>query len=274
VTTAPTGWITATGSQTTVGGTNGAPDFRSNRYGFLAGLERRYGDYSGGVAVGYDHTDIDEAVTGDSGTTDTLRAALYGTRNVGPVNLAATAGAGLDFLSQKRPFGSTGTAEGDHMGQELNVGGQASLPMDFGSVTVTPRAGLRYAYFHANGFDESGAAGQDLNVGTDNVHSLQPYVGVTIDKAFGDAIRPVDAQLRLGYARELLDTNRALSVASQDGTQFVAPGTRLPRGYLTAGASVTLHPLKRLDVSLGYDTLINTTHASAQQGNIRIGYQF
>ncbi|WP_442793485.1 autotransporter outer membrane beta-barrel domain-containing protein [Paraburkholderia sp. HP33-1] len=274
VTPAPAGWITATGSQTKVGGTNGAPDFRSNRYGFLAGLERRYGDYIGGVAVGYDHTDINEAVTGDSGTTDTLRAALYGARNVGPVSLAATAGAGLDFLTQKRPFGTTGTAEGDHMGQELNVGGQASLPMSFGSVTVTPRVGLRYAYFHANGFDESGAAGQDLNVGTDNVHSLQPYVGVTLDKVFGDAIRPVNAQLRLGYAHELLDANRALSVASQDGTVFTAPGTSLPRGYLTAGASVTLHPLKHLDVSLSYDTLINTTHASAQQGNIRIGYQF
>ncbi|WP_425605798.1 autotransporter outer membrane beta-barrel domain-containing protein [Paraburkholderia translucens] len=274
VTSAPAGWISATGSQTKVGGTNGAPDFRSNRYGFLAGLERRYGDYTGGVAIGYDHTDIKEAVTGDSGTVDTLRAALYGARNAGPVTLAATAGAGLDFLTQKRPFGTGGTAEGDHMGQEFNVGGQATLPMSFGSVTVTPRAGLRYAYFHANGFGESGAAGQDLNVGTDNVRSLQPYVGVTLDKVFADAVRPINAQLRVGYAHELLDANRALSVASQDGTQFIAPGTSLPRGYLTAGASVTLHPLKHLDVSLSYDTLINTTHASAQQGSIRIGYQF
>ncbi|WP_158244351.1 autotransporter domain-containing protein [Trinickia dabaoshanensis] len=270
----PYGWISATGSRTKVGSTNGQPGFHTNRFGFLAGLDKRFGASTAGVAIGYDHTDINEQNTGDSGTTDTLRAALYGTRNVGPVNLAATLGAGLDFLSQKRPFGVATTAEGDHMGQELSTGAQASLPMTFGSVTVTPRAGLRHAYFHANGFGESGAGGQDLNVGTDNVRSLQPYVGVTVDRAFGDALKPVNAELRLGYARELLDANRAINVAAQDGTVFVAPGTNLPRGFLTAGASVTLHPLKNLDVSLSYDTVISTTHASAQQGNVRVGYQF
>ena len=188
--------------------------------------------------------------------------------------LGATLGAGLDFLSQKRPFGPLGTAEGDHMGQEFNVGGQASLPMTFGDVRITPRVGLRYAYFHANGFGESGAGGQDLDVGTDNVRSLQPYVAVTVDKAFGDALRPVNAELRIGYAHELLDANRTLSVTSLDGTVFAAPGTSLPRGYLSAGASVTLHPAKHLDVSLGYDAVINTTHVSAQQGSLQVGYRF
>ncbi len=270
----PYGWIDATGSQTKVGGTNGEPGFQADRYGFLAGLDQKLGDYTLGIAAGYDHADIDEQGTGDSGTTDTLRASVYGARYVGPVNLAATLGLGLDFLSQKRPFGSQGTAEGDHMGQDVDLGGQASLPMTFGSLTVTPQAGLRYAYFHANGFDESGSGGEDLNVGTDNVHSLQPYVGVTIDKAFGDALRPVNAELRLGYAHEMLDSNRAVNVTSQDGTLFTAPGTSLPRGYLTAGASMTLHPKKDLDVSLSYDTVINTTHASAQVGDVRIGYRF
>lgn len=272
--TRPDGWINATGSRARVGGTNEAPGFQANRYGFLAGLDQQRGDYTVGIAAGYDHTDIDESMTGDSGTTDTLRAALYGGRSFGPVNLGATLGAGLDFLSQKRPFDPVGTAEGDHMGQEFNVGGQASTVMTFGSVAVTPRIGLRYAYFHANGFGESGAGGQDLGVGTDNVHSLQPYADVTIDKSFGDALKPVDAQLRLGYAHELLDTNRTLTVAAQDGTVFVAPGTDLPRSYLSAGASLTLHPKKNLDVSLAYDTVVNTGHASVQQGSVRVGYQF
>ena len=269
----PSGWITATGSQTNVGGTNGQPGFESQRYGFLAGLERKLGDYTVGVAAGYDHADIDEQNTGDSGTTDTLRAALYGARGVGPVNLAATLGVGLDFLSQKRRFGAL-DAEGDHLGQEFNLGGQASLPMQLGSVTVTPSIGLRYAYFHANGFGESGAGGQDLNVGTDNVRSLQPYAQVAFDHAFGDAFRPVQVEVRVGYAHELLDANRAISVAAQDGTLFTAPGTTLPRGYLTAGAGITMHPSKSLDVSLNYDGLINTTHASAQQGSIRVNYRF
>lgn len=271
---APNGWISATAEQSKVGGSNGEPGFQANQYGFLTGLEQRLGDYTLGVAGGYTHTDLDEQVTGDSGATDTLRAALYASRWLGPVDVSGTLGYGLDFLSQKRPFPGVGTAEGDHMGQEFTTGAQASLPMTLGSVVLTPRVGLRYAYFHANSFGESGAAAQDLDVCTDNVHSLQPYAELTLDKAFGDALKPVNVQLRVGYAREVLDASRAVSVASQDGTLFAAPGTSLPRGYLTTGISIGMQPVKNLMVSLGYDALINTTHASAQAATLKANYRF
>jgi outer membrane autotransporter protein len=268
------GWISATGAHTKVSGTSGEPGYQANQYGFLAGLDREVGDYMLGVAAGYTHADIDEQHTGDSGTVDTLRAALYGSRWLGPVDLSATVGYGLDFLSQKRPFGPVGTAEGDHIGQEVTTGAQASLPMTLGSVVITPRVGLRYAYFHANGFTESGAGGQDLGVGTDNIHSLQPYAEVTLDKAFGDELKPVNVQLRLGYAHELLDVNRAVTVGTQDGTLFAAPGTSLPRGYLTTGVRVSMKPTRALTLSLGYDALFNTTHASAQAAKVNLDYRF
>ncbi|MCX4162594.1 autotransporter domain-containing protein [Paraburkholderia megapolitana] len=271
---APGGWIDATGAQTHVGGANNEPGYQADRYGFLAGLDSKVGDYTLGVAAGYAHTDIDEQQTGDSATADTLRIAVYGNRWFGPVGVSATAGYALDFLSQKRPFGPAGTAEGDHIGHELTAGGQASMPLTFGSFVVTPSMGLRFAYLHANGFGESGAGGQDLNVGTDNVQSLQPYAQVTFDKAFGDALRPIDLQLRLGYAHELLNANRTVSVTAQDGTVFAAPGTSLPRGYLSAGVSLQMEPTKAMTVSVGYDALINTTHASAQAASVKVGYTF
>ena len=268
------GWIRATGEQTKVGGSNGEPGFQANQYGFLAGLEQRLGNYTLGVAGGYTHTDLDEQVTGDSGATDTLRAALYASRWLGPLSVSGTLGYGLDFLSQKRPFAGIGTAEGDHMGQEFTTGAQAALPLTLGSVVLTPRVGLRYAYFHADSFGESGAAAQNLDVGSDNLHSLQPYAELTLDRAFGDVLNPVNVQLRVGYARELLDAGRAVSVASQDETLFTAPGVSLPRGYLTTGISIGLQPVKNLMVSLGYDALINTTHASAQAGTLKAEYRF
>jgi fibronectin-binding autotransporter adhesin len=40
---------------------------------------------------------------------------------------------------------------------------------------------------------------QDLSVGRDNVRSLQPYVQIAFDKAFGN-------EVRIGYAHELLGT--------------------------------------------------------------------
>ena len=190
------------------------------------------------------------------------------------MGVSATLGYGLDFLSQKRPFGAIGTATGDHMGQEVTAASQASLPMTFAGLTLTPSLGLRYAYVHGNAFGESGANGQDLNVGTDNVHSLQPYTELTLDKAFGNAIRPVNVQVRVGYAQELLNTNRAVAVSAQDGTVFAAPGTNLPHGQLTTGLSVSMQPSKSTTVSLSYDALLDTSHASAQTASVKLGYQF
>ena len=268
------GWATATGAHTRVGATNGEPGFQADQYGFMTGLDHQVGNYTVGIAAGYNHADIDEQITGDSGTTDTLRAALYGNRWLGPVGVSATLGYGLDFLSQKRPFGAIGTATGDHMGQEVTAASQASLPMTFAGLTLTPSLGLRYAYVHGNAFGESGANGQDLNVGTDNVHSLQPYTEITLDKAFGNALRPVNVQFRVGYAQELLDTNRAVAVSAQDGTVFAAPGTNLPHGQLTTGLSVSMQPSKAITVSLSYDALLDTSHASAQTASLKLGYRF
>ncbi|OZI29794.1 hypothetical protein CAL29_16845 [Bordetella genomosp. 10] len=268
-------WATLTGNYTRVGGNSGAPGFQSQRYGFLAGHDRPAGPGVLGVAFGYDHADIQERGTGSSGKLDTVRLGVYGGRAAGPFVLGATAGVGLNFLSQKRPFDAVGTAEGNHTGQEATLGLQAGLPLQLGARTLlTPKLGLRYAYVRADSFNEKGASGQNLHVGTDNIHSLQPYVGLALDQAFGDDANPMNAQVRVGYAREVLDANRAIGVTSQDGTPFTATGASLPRGSLTAGASFTLHPRKNLDVSLNYDALINTGGASGQQGSLRVAYRF
>jgi len=267
-------WVRFTGARNKVDGTGDEPGFQAHTYGFLAGVDRQFGSATVGVAGGYSHTSISEDDTGASGDIDTLRLALYASQPVGRVNLSATMGYGLDFLSQKRPFGGFGTAEGDHTGHEFTAATQASVPMQVGGFVLTPHAGLRYAYVRANGFSESGAHGQDLDVDSDDVHSLQPYVGMTLDKQFGDAQRPMNLQFRLGYAHEVLSSGRATAVQSQDGTVFTAKGTDLPRSFLTTGASIRLMASKSTTVALGADAIINTGHASAQTAYIRLNHRF
>jgi hypothetical protein len=267
-------WIDVTGVQTKLDDTLGTPGFEVHQYGFMAGVDHRTGDFTVGISGGYSHADIGEQQTGDTGTTDTLRAALYGSRWLGPLEMSATLGYGLDFLSQKRPFEHAGTAEGDHMGQEITAAAQASMPIALAGMTITPRLGLRYAYFHGDGFQEHGANGQDLSVGTDNVHSLQPYAEATLDKTFGSELRPVSVQIRIGYAQELLDTNRVMTVGQQSGTSFAAPGATLPRGQLTTGLSVSVQASKATTILLSYDALINTGHASSQAADVRLDYRF
>jgi outer membrane autotransporter protein len=270
----PGSWIDIAGVQTRLNSTAGVPGFEVHQYGFMAGVDHSAGLSTVGVAAGYSHADIGEQQTGDTGTTDTLRMALYGSRWLGRVQVSATLGYGLDFLSQSRPFAEGDTATGDHIGQEVTAAAQASLPIAVGGVTITPRMGMRYAYFHGDGFDEQGAGRRDLSVGTDNVRSLQPYVETTFDKTFGSDLTPVNVQLRLGYAQELLDTNRTMTVGMQNGPSFVAPGVSLPRGELTTGLSVSMQASKATTIQLSYDALINTGHASSQAADVRLDYRF
>jgi fibronectin-binding autotransporter adhesin len=260
--------------QTRLNSTADVPGFEVHQSGFMAGVDHLAGHSTVGVAAGYSHADIGEQETGNTGTTDTLRMALYGSRWLGRVQVSATLGYGLDFLSQSRLFEHAGTATGDHIGQEVTAAAQASLPIAVGGVTITPRLGMRYAYFHGDGFDEQGADRHDLSVGTDNVRSLQPYVEATFDKTFGSDLAPVNVQFALGYAQELLDTNRTMTVGLQNGPSFEAAGVALPRGELTTGLSVSIQASKATTILLSYDALINTGHASSQAADVRLDYRF
>ncbi|WP_116793003.1 autotransporter outer membrane beta-barrel domain-containing protein [Achromobacter dolens] len=267
-------WANATGRHGRLSGSGGLPGFQENQYGFLAGADKRVDRNTFGLAMGYSHAELSEESTESAGTRDTVRLATYASRDLGPVDVTGMLGYGLHFLSQKRPFENVGTAKGDHVGQEFTAAAQVSKPMALGGLVMTPRLGLRYAYFHANSFDEGGARGQNLHVGSDTARSLQPYVGMTFDTAFDSAQRPLNLQFRVAYAHELLDTGRAMTVVSQDGTRFAAPGADLSRGFLTFGASVGLPLTRQLDVSLAYDALVNTSRASSQAGSVRMSYRF
>ncbi|WJF92060.1 autotransporter domain-containing protein [Paraburkholderia bonniea] len=268
-------WVQATGDVARVGGNHGAPGYTDRRYGFLAGVERQFNAWTAGVAGGYSHADVTEDQTGSSGTIDTLRIAGYGGRALGPVNLAGTFGYAHDFLASSRNFGSFGNADGNSQGDELHLGAQVSLPLNLGRFVVTPRAGVRYQYFHGSAFDESGPTNQNLAVEGQNLQSLQPYFGVTAAYPFlAMGQRPGLVEVRLGYAYETLDPSRAVAVTAADGTGFVVPGTTASRGMLSAGVGVKLPLRKALDLSASYDTLLHTGNVSGQALRVSLSYRF
>ncbi|SHH63811.1 outer membrane autotransporter barrel domain-containing protein [Pollutimonas bauzanensis] len=268
-------WMQVSGTDTRVDGNDNAPDYRDRRYGFLAGTDRGWGDWTVGVAGGYSHSDVTESGSNARGKIDTLRVAGYGARPLGPLNLAATVGYAYDFLSSNRPFGSLGSAKGDSHGQELHAGLQASAPLPAGPVVVTPRLGVRYQYFHGNSFDESGPTSQNLSVDTQNLRSLQPYAGITLDYPFNTSgTKPALVQARLGYAYETLGIGRNMAVTSADGTGFVIPGATDSRGMLTAGLGANMSIGKSLSLYVSYDALLKTGNVSAQTLQGGMNYRF
>ncbi len=267
-------WIQASGTSTKVGRQDNAPGYSSQSYGFLAGSQAGRGAATLGAAAGYTHTSLGEEGTSSSGAIDSVRVALYGAVPAGPVHLSGTLGYGSHFLSQKRAFGALGSAEGNHLGHEFSVSMQASLPVQMDTFELAPSAGLRYVYVRGSAFGESGAGGQNLQVGPDNVRSLQPNAGIALRGRFGENALPSSFQLRVGYAYEALAAGRAVRVISQDGTLFSAPGNRLPRSFMTADAALLLWTGKTTTVSLGVGALINTSHVASQSASLWLNHQF
>ena len=234
-------WATLTDGYARGSGNDAASSFGAHRSGFAAGWDRHVGDALVGAALGYEHDDIGEATTPDSGKIDAARVAAYGSRMVGPISASAVFGYGFDWASEKRPFaaGANVTPAGHNRLQELSGTLQAGVPLELASVTVLePRAGLHWAWLHGLGFMESGGGGQDLAVGPDTVHSAQPYVGLTLMQAFGGTEKPINVHLDVDYARELARHTRMVTVFSQDGTAFSARGASSARQIVSLGAGV------------------------------------
>ena len=253
-------WVSATGGYSRADGHGAVSGYGAHRYGAVAGLDRGDDRARIGGALGFDHAEIGESGSPDTGRFDALRLALYGSHALGPLQAAALVGYGAHWASQTRPFGSTaaGAAEGDHLIQAVTGAVQASLPLHFGDTVITPRAGLRWAYVHGQGYVESGAGGQDLAVGADTVHSLQPYAGISLAHAFGSTERPAQVHLDFTYAAELASRARAVTVFAQDGTAFAAPGASLARDIVSLGAGVQARLSRAWSISADASTQLRS----------------
>jgi len=268
-------WLSNTGERAQINGGASAPGFETQQYQFMAGYDWGVGaDTTLGAALGYGHSDLSEDQTGNTSRADTLSAALYGTRAIGALRLSGVLSYAYDDMYTRRPLGAAGIAYGNTGGNQLTAGMQAGVPVELGGMTFTPRVGMMYGYFHGNSFGESGIAGQDLNVGSQTIRTLQPDVDLSVAKTFGDSTRPISVLLDVGYARELLSDTRNMSVSTQDGTQFAASGAALPRSQVFAGLQVDTAISKNLHLSAGYTGAYNAGGGVQQTINVTMRYAF
>jgi fibronectin-binding autotransporter adhesin len=217
--------------------------------------------------------------TGASGSIDSGRVSVYGGGYWGPSVLAGTAGYAYDRISTARPVTSVGTATEGHDGHEFSVAGQWSLPMAVtgvaGPATVTPTLGARYLHLSESGFRETGVGNFAVSSTGNGTDSLQPFISLVATESFltnnGSEITP---ELRVGYSREALSNNRAITVAATDGTPFVVSGLKPSRDMLTAGIGLKLRAQHNVLLYASYDAIVpigNTTQHTVSAG-VRIRF--
>ncbi len=192
------------------------------------------------------------------------RLALYGGTSVGPSLLTATVGYARDGFDTVRGIAGIGTAVEHHAGYEMAAGTQWSLPVSFpalgnGSATLTPEAGLQFVHLMEEGFGESGGDDFNLSASGRGTDSLQPYLTAKLAQEFnteaGDAVIP---ELRLGFAHEVLNNLRLLTVSTAGGVAFPTAGLEPARSQLSGGLGVTVQTGANLYLYADYDAVLPT----------------
>ncbi|KPC53826.1 autotransporter family protein [Amantichitinum ursilacus] len=270
------GWMQAEGQNVRTDANSGAPGYKDEHFGLIAGADTQKGGWTLGDAISYGHSRVEENDTGNSGKIDTLALTGYAqTDTASGVQLAGTLGAGYSWLSSTRQFATLGNATADAHAYTLGGALQAGLPSALTAAwTLTPRLGARYALYHGQAFSESGPTSQNLNVQAATLHSMQPFAGIAINYAAGEGSRKAQLQASLDYAYETGSASRAMTVASQDGTRFVIPGTETERGLVTAGIGIQYPLGAALDVYLNYQGIVKTGNVAANAANAGLKYRF
>jgi hypothetical protein len=268
-------WIDATGNFANIRSGDGAPGYQAQTGGFLAGIGKPVTpDFSLGVAVGYEHFNLNEDDTHATGNVDTGRFAFYGAYQLGSAMLSATAGFGYDSIATTRPL-PVGLAKESHGGLEADAGIQLSQPMQLSAYALVPKIGLEYVSLSEQDFAESGASGADLaNDGHSNA-SLQPYLGLNLSRSFTTAAgTQIVPELNAQYNLEALNPQRRETVISQDGTQFPVNGVTAPHSVLSGGFAISATTASNLDLYAGYNISIGLGVSTVQVVSAGLSYKF
>jgi hypothetical protein len=217
------GWVQATGGVATQNGTAG---FTANMAGFLAGVDAPL-DAAGtrlGLAVGYDEDWLKDGSGGEA-SVGTTRVGLYASQPLGSAMLAADFMVGAMSDTSTRQTG-LGAASAKPDGTVFEGGLQAATALSWRGFNIAPAAGLRVAVVDSSAFGETTPARLDAFAVTgaaSSYDSVQPYAKVTLSQTYfignGVAVTP---ELSAGYAVELGDRGKAVSVTAPDGTIFAA----------------------------------------------------
>jgi outer membrane autotransporter protein len=269
------GWIDATGSFAHVDAGDGAPGYNAQTGGFLAGIDKPIlPDLSLGVALGYEHFNLNENDTQSNGDVDTGRLDFYGAYNAGFATVSFATGFGYDAISTTR-YLPVGIAKENHHGLEADAAAQISRQFQLGSIQLIPSAGFEYVSLTENGFDEAGASGADLaNAGHSNA-SLQPFIGVEASQTFvAESGTKVIPEVHLQYNQEVLNPRRREVVTSTDGTPFPINGVTGPHNIVTAGLGISALTTGNLSVYAKYDISLGIGVSTDQDVSAGLSYKF
>ncbi|MEW6091077.1 MAG: S8 family serine peptidase [Pseudomonadota bacterium] len=273
-------WIKAVNAADRFDATDGARGFKAAGTGLAFGVSGRFdADITFGAAGAFTRLDVDpRGGAPASGTADLYQAALYGGYAMGETAIALSASFGYADADTSRQFNSLSGPQRTSSGYGTWIGAaalQASRPFMAGAYSVTPRAGVSYAYLGREGATEQGAPGYDLTFMQESTQSLRAFAGVEVTRGFEAGGADILPALRLGLSRELHDDRRSadtmLAIGSSEARSY---GVSPDRTVVEAGAGVRARLGERLDLRLDADAALPTGNRASYALSAALEFRF
>ncbi|OBX03198.1 hypothetical protein QV06_10115 [Gallibacterium genomosp. 3] len=258
-------WAKTFGSWGTQDQYQGAAGYRSESYGFAAGVEKCHQQTRLGAMIGYaySHAYNRESVSNQTLRADTIQAGIYGNTSISSIaDLDFRAGIGYSDVGTKRNIKfAKHTAQGNY-GNKI---GYAGVGVNFNAFSseqavIKPFIRLDYQVVRNNHYSERGAGVLNLNVDAGTNQSLVSQVGVDMKARLADKLS-VNTRVGVGYdlVGEIASTRAAFAGAPD--VKFTTQGAQHGRVSGELGIEMNYHITPAATLSVGYD-------ASARKGYI------
>jgi hypothetical protein len=236
-------WIKGDGGHVNVGGDASNFGFGYRTASGEGGMEYATGPWLLGGAFGIGSANVNQDVTGDSGSIGTVQLGGYGAYRPGPYVVAGALTYAHHTIDATRlsvlPMPATASYGADSFGAGLEL--STRRPLQGG--TIEPMAGFAYNVLWTNGFTETGDPFLDLTGTSATVATLKGYVGARAFATYAFDRTQVTPELRARVLYDFLNDPRAFNAgftADPTMTFFPVTGINPNRTSEMLGASVNV----------------------------------
>jgi outer membrane autotransporter protein len=242
----------------------GLNDTKSNTAGTIAGVDAKIGEHAiAGAFFAYDNADVTLDNLGSHATIESYSGGIYGSLH-GAGFYANGLGAYTrnNYSSDRNilfPGFANTAAAGTHGNQytgNLDAGYDWHVTNRF---TVGPLVGLQYTHLDVAGFNEYGAGAASLDVGSQDMDSLQSRVGGRADFHLASGANSAfAAEVHAAWQHEYLDDSHGLTASFSGAplTPFTIQTSSPLRDAAVVGAGLNFTFHQRLTLFTDYELQI------------------
>jgi outer membrane autotransporter protein len=280
---APALWGRLFGGQANQALRDGVSGYHASYGGFMLGSDVQvHPDWRVGGLFSLARTNIGNEGdnTGSSAGVNSYGLSAYAGYDGHPWYLNLSAGVARQMLSTTRAInytGFSGTANGAFKGLLYSATAQVGYPLQVGSFTVTPQAGLGYSALRQDGYTESGGNGAALSMNGSAYTSLKSQLGAKLERGFMTSYGELRPFLQLGWNHEFHATSltsTGIFAADTTGTTaFATQGVTPMRNTAQLSLGATLLCTGNLTLSARY-TVEGARGYTAQTGDVTLRWQY